>query len=601
MFKKPWSLYRVGGLLLILLLAPACVGASAPPEETPMTAEATATPEPTGRGVGDTLNLLSWEAPVTLNPHLSSASKDFFAGRLCYEPLASFDKDDKLVPILATEIPTRENGGIAEDLKSVTWKLKPGIKWSDGEHELTAEDVAFTFGFLSNPDVGADSSFLYEPVERVEVIDRLTIRIHFKRVTPAWSEIFTGQWGVILPTHAFEAYNGANAREAPANTTNPVCTGPYQVVKFKTEEVLFLGTNLIQTNRIIYEPNPFFREEDKPFFRRVELKGGGLVGEAARAVLRTGEVDYAIALTVDPTLLDELQTGGRGQVHTIGAQSVQQIALNRTDPNKETADGEVSSLEFPHPFFSDLRVRQAFTYAVDRDGIGEVYGVTARPISNNLVAPAIYNSPNTSYEFNLEKAKALLDEAGWVDSDRDGVRDKDGVKMKVVYQGQVSTTVQKTQALIQEALESIGVEVELKLVDPSNYWNSDIADNVWRFQADMEEYNLGGVSPDPNLYMQVWICDQIPQKANGWSGLNFQRWCDPKYDELYRQSTVEVDPEKRRQLFIEMNDIQINDVVMIPLLQTVYVAGASRSLEGVDLTPWDADIWNIKDWRRISP
>ncbi|EAZ88537.1 ABC transporter substrate-binding protein, partial [Crocosphaera chwakensis] len=164
----------------------------------------------------DTLRLLYWQAPTILNPHLSTGLKDSEASRITLEPLASYDKNGELIPFLAAEIPTRDNGGIAEDGKSVTWKLKPDIKWSDGT-PFTADDVVFTYEFLSNPKVGATSAGDYEIIEKVEALDYDTVKITFKRVNPAWNRFFIGSSGLILPGHIYKQYNGENARQAPAN------------------------------------------------------------------------------------------------------------------------------------------------------------------------------------------------------------------------------------------------------------------------------------------------------------------------------------------------------------------------------------------------
>jgi len=523
--------------------------------------------------------------------------------RIAYEPLASFDKENNMILFLAAKEPTLENGGVAPDGKSVTWSLKQNVKWSDGE-PFTADDVLFTYEYITNPEVNSPSIALYEGIENVEVSDDYTVKINFKEVTPAWATPFVGLQGVILPRHVFEEYNGSNARSAPANTL-PVGTGPYRVVApgIKPQEVLFLGTDLIQTVKIVYEPNPFFREEDKPYFSRIELKGGGTVNEAARAVLWAGEVDYAYNLQLEPELLDEMAQGGTGSVIANFGARVEQIVVNHTDPNRETADGERSSLEFPHPIFSDKNVRQALAFAIDRDAIAQLYGATGQATQNNLVAPANYVSPNKFFEYNPDKAKTLLEEAGWIDSDGDGLREKDGQEFKIVSHAAVSSLQTQSQKIIRRNLREVGLEVELKFSDSSDFFGDPATNSasVFRFQTDLQELDISTESPDPGTYMQFWVCSQSPQKSNGWSGINLGRWCNNDFDALYRSSTTEIDPEKRRQLFIDMNDIQVEDVAMIPLVHLAKVAGVSNTIQGPDPTPWDADLWNIKDWRRASP
>jgi len=281
---------------------------------------------------------------------------------------------------------------------------------------------------------------------------------------------------------------------------------------------------------------------------------------------------------------------------------VERILLNRTDPNRETADGERSSIQFPHPFFEDKQVRQALAYAIDYQAIANLYGPVGQLTHNNLVAPPQYKSPNTFYEFDLQQAQALLDEAGWVDSNGNGIRDKDGVEMEIVYQATVGAAVQQTQQIVKETLESIGVGVEVKIIDSSIMFSSDRSNpnNFWRFNADMQEAAYTSFSPDPSGYMQQWTCDQIPQKENNWTGVNIERWCNPEYDALFQQSTTELDPAKRQQLFIQMNDMLVEDVVLIPLVHLAQVSGTNENIEGIDLTPWDAEVWNIKDWKRKS-
>ena len=601
-------LSRVGrvSLILILIFATFCA-ACAPVQTSRPEALKTTAPiaTPSKRGAGDTLRILSPEAPALLNPHLSSAGKDQEASRITLEPLASFDKDGNLSPILAAEIPSLENGGVAEDGKSVTWKLKSGVRWSDGE-AFTAEDVSFTYEFITNPEVKAVTTAAYAGVRNVEVIDENTVKINFKDATPAWYLPFVGFQGVILPKHVFEAYNGPIAKDAPANKL-PVGTGPYRVLPpgIKPQEVLFLGTQLIETNKIVFEPNPYFREEDKPYFSRVELRGGGTPSEAARLVLDDGSIDFSFVRgQLPPDALEKLKTSDQGRLVTAFGTVLERIMLNRTDPNRETADGERSSLKYPHPFFSDKKVRQAFAHAIDREAIAALYGPSGQLATNNLVAPRQYDSPNTFYSYDLERAKDLLDEAGWVDTNGDGYRDKDGKKMKVVFQAKVGQSAQEIQQVVKATLESIGVEVTLKIIDPSIMFGPvENPDADVRFNADMLVEAIGSPSPDPAAYMLIWTCGQIPQKKNDWyAGLNIERWCNPEYDALYQKALTELDPEMRTQLFIQMNDMLIEDVVMIPLVIVSWAQAITKqNIKGIDLTSWDTTTWNIQDWRRVSP
>ena len=570
--------------------APAEATATTAQADAPTTAaepaQATSAPTTGGRGQGDTLRLIWWQAPTILNPHLATGSKDYDASRAVYEPLASFNKDGELVPFLAAEIPSQENGGVAVDGKSVTWKLKSGVKWSDGT-PFSADDVVFTYEYVSNKATAATTAATYSAVGKVEAIDDTTVKVSFNDVNPAWALPFVGVEGLILPRHIFEKYVGAQAREAPENL-KPIGTGPYQVVDFKPGDV------------VIYEPNQYFREEDKPYFSRVELKGGGDATSAARAVLQTGDADFAWNLQVEAQLLEQFQAGGKGVLLLNPGGSSERILLNRADPNVEV-DGERASIKNPHPFFTDQKVRQAFALAIDRETIAkQLYGPSGVATPNVLVAPPNYASPDTSFEFNTQKAAALLDEAGWIDSDGDGVRDNNGVKLHVLFQTAVNPIRQKTQDIIKSALESIGFSVELKSIDNAVFFSSDPAnpDTFSHFYADAQMYTTGNSSPDPGSYMEAWTCAQVSQKANQWAGDNLARWCNPDYDALFAQSKTELDPQKRTQIFIELNDILVRDGAIIPLIHRTFPTGASATLEGVELTPWDSNLWSLKDWKR---
>ncbi|BFM40554.1 oligopeptide binding protein of ABC transporter [Synechocystis sp. LKSZ1] len=535
-----------------------------------------------------TLKLLSWQAPTILNPHLSAGFKDAEASRISLEPLASFDAEGKLVPFLAAEIPTLDNGGLAKDGRSVVWKLKKNIRWSDGT-PFTAQDVVFTYQFITNPQVGATSLGNYETVQRVVALDGHTVQVFFKEANAAWFLPFVGGEGMILPRHAYQAYPGDKARQAPANLL-PIGTGPYRVTQFKPGDV------------VLYEANPYFREAKTLAFQGLELKGGGDAVSAARAVLQTGDADFAFNLQVEGPLLDDLQRQGKGQVVSHLGSLGERIIFNFTNPRP--ASGPASNFPNPHPFLQDPKVREALTLAIDRDTIAkQLYGITGSVATNLLLAPAEYVSHQTRYHFDLDRAAALLEQAGWRDSNGNGTRDKQGVELQLVFQTSVNPLRQKTQQVIKQGLQAIGVGVELKAVDPSVMFSSDPAnpDTLERFSADLLMFTTGNTNPDPSKYLQTFTCGTIPQAKNNWVGDNFGRYCNPEYDRLWQQASQERNLPQRQQRFIRLNDLLVNNFVAVPLVHRADVVAVSRQLQGVALTPWDRNTWNIKDWRRPQP
>jgi len=584
--------------LILTLIMPGCGGATPTPPPIAAPAE-TATKVPTGvgptRGQGGTVTLLYFQAPTIVNPHLSPGTKDLSASRITYEPLASFNGEAELIPFLAAETPSTDNGQVAADGTSVTWTLKHNINWADGE-PFTADDVLFTFQYITNPDVKSPSAGSYSEVKSVEILDDYTIKVNFKQPTAAWYAPFVGPFGMIIPKHIFEDYNGANFADASANL-QAVGTGAYFVSEYRKEDVLIIGGNAVSTVKIIYEINPYYREPNKPFFSKVELQGGGDLNLAGQAS-KEGAVDFAWNLALPEDTLVDIESGGRMKVMAPPSSFVERIMINFTDPNKETADGERSSLQFPHPFLSDLQVRQAISMAIDREAIVAPYGRGGSLTTNILAEPSFYASPNNAFEYNPQKSIQLLEEAGWIDTNEDGVREKDGVELRLVFQTSIQALRQAAQEQVKKDLEAIGFAVELKQIDASIYLGppKDTTDTRRQFYADFEEFAFSNKSPDPSAYMAGWVCDKAAQKENDWSLPNWSRYCNPEFDVLFNQAAAELNPNKRTELFVKMNELLIQDVAVIPLVNTTQPMGVSVDLKGYEFTIWDVEVWNIADW-----
>ena len=558
--------------------APGAAAASGMQVAAPM-----ALPNRTKRGGDGTLKLLWWQAPSHANAHLSTGTKDTDAARLFYEPLAAFDRDGNFVPILAAEIPTRQNEGLSADGKSVTWRLKKDVQWHDGK-PLTVDDVIFTWEYAADPATAAVTAGNYQDIDRIETIDDLTCKVIFKEPKPGWYIPFFGGAGHILPKHLISQYKGQNARNSPYNL-KPVGTGPFKVVDFKPEDI------------VLGEANRNYHVSGAPFFDRVEMKGGGDATSAARAVMQTGEFDFAWNMQVEWDVLSTFERFGRGKVVINPGAGLERLQFNFTDPWTEV-DGERSSLKVPHPFLTDFKVRQALALACDRKSIvDELYGPVGTIGLNTLHQPKIFQSPNTTWEYNLDKANALLDETGWRRGP-DGVRQKDGKRMKVVYSTSINSVRQKTQAIVKRGWEQIGLEVELKSVDAGVYFNNDPAnpDNYPHFYTDVQMFTNGPGSPDPFEYMLIHYGPEIAQKANQWRGRNVERWQNDEYDRLLREAEKELDPVKRAALFIRMNDIVIENVVMIPLVARNGVSAVANRLGNLQLTTWDSNLWNLRGW-----
>ncbi len=541
------------------------------------------------RGQGGQLKLLWWEAPTILNSHLSQGTKDYDATRPILEPLADFDPDGKVAPILAAEVPSLDNGGVAQDGMSVTWKLKQGVKWSDGE-DFTADDVKFTYDYVSNKQTAATTSANYVVIDSVDVVDPNTVKITFKKPTPGWFGVFCGDYGRILPQHILKDSIGTAARNAPFNL-KPIGTGPYKVDDFQPGD------------HVSYSINESFRDANKPFFKTVEMKGGGDATSAARAAIQTGEMDYAWNLQVEWGVLQSLAADSNpGEVNISPGTGMERILVNLTDPN-QTVDGQKSHLGTPHPFQADLNVRKAYALAIQRDVmVQQLYGDTGTVTTNVLVAPPAFVSKNTSWKFDTDAANTLLDDAGWAKGG--SVRAKNGVQMNITYQTSVNGLRQKEQEIVKQGFAQIGVNITIKSIDASVYFSSDAGNDqtASHFYADIEMYTNGPTTPYPLDYMVSWWGDptNIPQKENSWAGGNVERWQSADYDKAYASAQTELDPTKQAPLFITMNDLVVNQIVEIPLVQRNNVQGVNKKLKNLNLSPWVSQLWNIENWTMSS-
>ena len=538
---------------------------------------------PTKRGGGGLVKTLWWQAPTLLNPHFANGTKDQDASRIFYEPLASYDPDGNLVPVLAAEVPSPQNGGVSKDGLSVTWRLKKNVTWHDGK-PFTADDVVFNWEYVNDPGTSAVTIGQYRDIAKIDKLDSHTVKLSFKTPTPFWSAAFCGPTGMIIPKHLFQPFKGDKSREAPTNL-KPVGTGPYRFVDFKPGDI------------VRGELHPTYHVANRPFFDQIEMKGGGDAPSAARAVLQTGEFDYAWNMQVEDEILRRWEQGGKGRADIVSGGNIEHIQLNNTDPWTEV-DGERSSIKTKHPTLSDPAVRQALNVLVDRGSIQEeIYGRTGIATANFVNAPARYVSKNTKWEFNVDKANQILDAAGWKRG-ADGIRAKDGKKLKFVYQTSINAPRQKTQQIVKQACTKAGIDVELKSVTANVFFSSDPAnlDTFPHFSTDLQMFTTTMTQPDPQRFMDQFVSWEVASKENKWAGRNPTRWRNEEYDRTWKAAEAEMDPVKRAAHFIKMNDLLIQNIVVIPAVFRPRVAAVSNRMRDVVQSGWDGDFWALAYW-----
>ena len=507
------------------------------------------------------------------------------------EPLARYNEKGELVPWLVEEIPTVANGGVSEDLTTITWNITPGLLWSDGT-PFTSADVAFTYEYCTDPEGGCAQVTKFEGVTSVETPDETTVVVTFGGPTPNPYGPFVGGESPILQKAQFEACKGAAASTCTEQNFNPIGTGPFVVDEFKPNDVITMSAN------------PNYRDPAKPAFASVTFKGGGDARAAGQAVMETGEFDYAWNLQLAPDVIASMEAGGKGVAVAGFGPLLERIMINQTNPSPDLPEGERSTAMHPHPFLTEPAVYKAMSMAIDRPLLVEIgYGQAGKVGCSWVPAPEAFASTFEGCEVqDLEGAKAMLDEAGIVDSDGDGVREHNGVPLSILYQTSTNAVRQDFQALIKEWWEQIGFEVELRNIDASVFFGGDPGspDTFQKFYADVEMYANTFNGTDPQAYLGNGLCDKAPRPETQWQGENISRFCMPEYDALHAELTQTADLAERQRIGRELSAMNIDNGGMIPLVHRGRLSAHASSLGGVVLNVWDSELWNVADWHRIK-
>ncbi len=554
------------------------------------------TDDGTSRGDrGRSATLFYWQAPSVLNPYLSRGVKDVEAASLVLEPLAEFNQDGELVPVLATTVPTTKNRGVSADRRRVRWEVRDDVLWSDGT-PLTVDDVVYTWQYCSNPATGCSQEFLFDAVEDVAAVDDRIVEITFREPMTYPYGPFVSSRSPILPKHQFSGCEGDASNRCLDQNYMPIGTGPYVVVEFQFGR----GAH--------YEVNPRYRdiESGRPYFTDVHLQGGGDATAAARSVLERGEADYAWNLQIEPTVLGELAANGKGTVVSAFSSYVERLVLNQTNPAPDLGDrrSEFALGTNPHPFLADPVVGRALSLAIDRTTLAETgYGSFAgRPTCNVWPAPAAQASPNNE-ECRIQDialARQTLDAAGIVDTDGDGVREREGVPLRILFQTSTNAVRQRSQQLIQGWWREIGVETRLKDIDPTVFFGASRGspDTIGRFYADVQMYANGGGVVDPEPYLRSWVTSEIAGAGNSFQGNNIPRFQSVIYDRLFSELQSTIDPDMRNRIVIALNDLLVQSYSIIPLVHRGRVSAHANDIKGVRMNPWDSELWNFEEWTR---
>lgn len=562
-------------LAVLALAAAACGGGggtttTSPPAGTePETTAPEATTPPTGEG-GGVLTIGLYQEPDNLNPFLAVQTASRLVRELTLEGLLDADPDGNYIPQLAAEVPSVENGGISPDGLTITYKLKPGVTWSDG-HPLTSRDIQFTWEAVMDPANAVNSQTGYELIESVETPDELTAVVTFKELyAPALSLFSIAD--AVLPAHALE---GTPLGEAEFNRS-PEGTGPFVVTEWRSGD------------SIVLDRNPNYREEGRPFLDRVVFK---IIPsrEVGIAQIRSGEIDVLWDLI--ESQIPEFQQLEGIDLQVVPSSNVEYLGLNLSD-NFDPA--------LPHPILSDKRVRDAIAAAIDRTPIVDelLFGMTevaTSPLGMGWAAPSGLELP----PYDPAKAQQLLEEAGWVDTDGDGIREKDGMRLSLEISTPAGSQLRElTEQILQEQLKAVGIELVINNVPAATLFGN-WAENGKLKRGDFDiVMDTWGADLDPDAFLStLFTSDQIPTEANGGEGWNFFRLADPELDQAITEGRSTLDLEVRKAAYRRAVERILDAGVYIPLYKRAQINAFVSAVDGELPNPWDEFTWNIKDWK----
>jgi peptide/nickel transport system substrate-binding protein len=474
-----------------------------------------------------------------------------------------FDENNEPFPRLVTEIPTVDNGGVSQDGRIITMHLREDLKWSDNV-PLTADDFIFTWEMAVSPQNTVSTTYPYDMIESVTATDPQTVVVTFSAPFAPW---LANLWHGILPAHilspTYEAEGTIDNAEWLKNPT--VGCGPFNFVKWET------GSYARFVRNENYWGTP--AKIDEIFITFVPDDASQV------AALKAGDADLGTFISYSD--VPALQDAGLNLViEPSGYNEFMFFLVNA---------------EKGHPALLDVRVRKAIAMAIDRDGINRDlhYGLTKTPTSFWDALP-YYNDPALQpYPYDPEEAKRLLDEAGWMDSNGNGIRDKDGVELEISHATTIREDRQDVQAVVQQDLADVGIKLDVNPVDDTLYFAS-YADNgpAARGEFDIQEWSDGPLFPDPDIY--YWLCDQIPTDDNP-TGENWFYICDEELDQLIRLQSSQVNPLDRRDTISRINQLFYEKVYILGMWQDPDVYAVGPRLRNVKFSGVTM-FYNIADW-----
>jgi len=573
------SSHRASTLVISVLLLVGMMGcqpANVPPAATTPPETAAPQPQPSGD-----LVIVIPEDPPSFNAVVADSGYDALAMHMTLLGMAEIDPAGKVYPVLAAELPTVENGGIVIDeaawTMDVTWRMRDDVTWADGM-PVTADDVLFTYEAITNPETGAWIPGI-DLVTGVDKIDDYSFVVHFSSVYPSHLTLFGGRQVVIWPKHYCNPEQGFLNWDC---AREPLSDGPFVLKEWMSGD------------HLTFEKNPAYFEADKPAIDGVIIK---IVPDATvrETMIRQGDADILMWATEQVAYNLKDDTNVKVSISPTG-RWVMRLFINLA------AKGSTDPAADPNPFFSDVRVRQAIRAAIDVDKITEsVWYGYAKPVWTEFFRVPYDTCSIKRPKFDPEAAKALLEEAGWVEG-ADGICEcvgcgtaPDGTKFRfeLLTYSEYGEPLSLTQQLIAEMLKNVGIQADLSQVQGSVMWADSASsglEQTGNFEIDL--YDDGYAGNDPTDFIWQYYYSESAQPDYGW---NIGRWTYPGFDDLV-DSAYTLDETERTAAFCEMATILDSELPQILLFSTINAEAYSTRVQGVEANVNSVVSWNAADW-----
>lgn len=519
--------------------------------------------------VGGTLVFGQEQEPASMVLAESSTpvSAQYYTAFLNNEPLVLVDHEFNMLPGILAEVPTLENGGVSDDFTTYTLKMRPDLVWDDGTPN-NADDIKFTWEWLTNEANAPYATHGWEKVESVEVSDdKLTAVVRLSEPFAFWLDEAVIRMG-LAPKEALERLG---SKEAYNNT--PVGNGPFKVVEW------VVGDHMTFERNDLYHRGPACLD--------------GIIikflpdTNALLAQMLAGDIDIGLGFV--EASIPELEAAEQINVITTHWPFMERIFLSQSVP------GETDN---PHPILTDINVRKALAFAIDKETIVDslFFGINTIAV-NELQNGPYFNESLEPYPYDPEESIRLLEESGWIDEDGDGIREKDGQRLSITYSTTAGNrTRESVQAIVQQNAADVGIELVIENYPPPKLFGG-WAGILWGRQYELGEFANGIFTFSPN-YGDWWHSSSIPTPdkpyGNGHSG-----WSDERLDEILAEHMAGVDDERAREILLEAQQIVYDGYPMVPLYQRSVIFVVNNRVKNVNPTDFGVHsglYWEPHNW-----